>query len=148
GGLVQGQLGAFRDVVDRASRMSASPIATVNLWFDRQVMTEPFIGLPGRTMQWVFDKGLTFGDSTSHLSLVSSGAEAIVSRSNEELVALAHGELLEALPTVKSARLLRSTVVRERQATFSLAPGQPERPPCVTGVAGLFLAGDWTQTGL
>jgi len=148
GGLVQGQLGTFRDVVDRASRMSASPIATVNLWFDRQVMTEPFIGLPGRTMQWVFDKGLTFGDSTSHLSLVSSGAEAIVSRSNEELVVLAHGELLEALPTVKSARLLRSTVVRERQATFSLAPGQPERPPCVTGVAGLFLAGDWTQTGL
>ena len=40
------------------------------------------------------------------------------------------------------------TVVREKQATFSLAPGQPSRPSTQTPVEGLYLAGDWIDTGL
>jgi squalene-associated FAD-dependent desaturase len=135
-------------IVDRAGRMSSSPIATVNLWFDRPVLDEPFVGLPGRAMQWVFDKRDAFGGAASHLSLVSSGAEKLVSMPNDQLIAAAHSELLEALPGVRAARLLRSTVVRERHATFSLAPGQPARPATATGVRGLFLAGDWIDTGL
>jgi uncharacterized protein with NAD-binding domain and iron-sulfur cluster len=39
-------------------------------------------------------------------------------------------------------------VIREKHATFSLAPGQPPRPPVRTPLANLFLAGDWTDTGL
>ena len=128
--------------------MASSPIATVNLWFDRPVLDEPFVGLPGRVMQWVFDKRTLVGGSTSHLSLVSSGADAIVQLPNDQLTALAHSELLDALAPVRRARLLRSTVVRERQATFSLAPGQPDRPSTHTPVSGLFLAGDWIDTGL
>lgn len=135
-------------IIDRAGRMSSSPIATVNLWFDRPVLDEPFVGLPGRAMQWVFDKRDAFGGAASHLSLVSSGAERLVSMPNDQLIAAAHTELLEALPGVRAARLLRSTVVRERHATFSLAPGQPARPTTATGVRGLFLAGDWIDTGL
>ena len=46
------------------------------------------------------------------------------------------------------ARLLRATVVREPRATFSLAPGQPPRPSTRTPVRGLYLAGDWIDTGL
>jgi uncharacterized protein with NAD-binding domain and iron-sulfur cluster len=72
----------------------------------------------------------------------------MVSRSNEELIRTAHDELLDALAPVRSAKLLRATVVRETRATFSLAPGQPARPPSETGVTGLFLAGDWIDTGL
>ena len=138
----------LRDLIDRARRMSSSPIVTVNLWFDRRVLDEPFIGLPGRAMQWVFDKRLVFGDEASHLSLVSSGAASILARTNDELIRTAHDELLEALPEVRNARLLQATVVREPRATFSLAPGQPARPPAETGVKGLFLAGDWIDTGL
>jgi squalene-associated FAD-dependent desaturase len=135
-------------IVERASGMTSSPIATVNLWFDRQVLDEPFVGLPGRAMQWVFDKRTVFDASASHLSLVSSGADSLVGRSNEQLVAIAHGELLDALPIVRSARVVRSTVVRERRATFSLAPGEPARPTTETGIPGLYLAGDWVETGL
>ncbi|MEP7305289.1 MAG: hydroxysqualene dehydroxylase HpnE [Acidobacteriota bacterium] len=146
--LFDGRLDAIADIVERAGRMASSPIATVNLWFDRPVLDEPFVGLPGRVMQWVFDKRTVFGESSSHLSLVSSGADAIVGLPNDQLIALAHAELLESLPPVRGARLLRSTVVRERQATFSLAPGQPARPATETPVGGLFLAGDWIDTGL
>jgi squalene-associated FAD-dependent desaturase len=139
---------ALGDLIDRARRMASSPIVTVNLWFDRAVLDEPFIGLPGRAMQWVFDKRLVFGDDATHLSLVSSGAASILARSNEELIRTAHDELLDALPDSRAARLLRATVVREPRATFSLAPGQPARPPAETGVKGLVFAGDWIDTGL
>ena len=132
----------------RASAMRSSPIVTVNLWLDRRVTDVPFIGLPGRTMQWVFDKRQAFGEAASHLSLVSSGAEDVVARSNRELVDLAVGEIRAALPPARAARVLRAVVVREKRATFSLAPGEPQRPQTTTPVAGLFLAGDWIDTGL
>jgi squalene-associated FAD-dependent desaturase len=139
---------ALHGVLDRARRMTSSPIVTVNLWFDRRVLDLPVLGLPGRAMQWVFDKRLVFGDDASHLSLVSSGAAEILAETNIELVHRAHAELLEALPDVRAAKLLRATVVREPRATFSLAPGEPARPSTETGVPGLLLAGDWIATGL
>lgn len=137
-------------LIERAERTASSPIVTVNLWFDRGVMPngEPFIGLPGRPMQWVFDKRAVFGESASHLALVSSGAGAVNERTNAELIAIAHQELIEALPAARAARLVRGTVVREPRATFSLAPGQPARPSTETEVPGLLLAGDWIDTGL
>jgi uncharacterized protein with NAD-binding domain and iron-sulfur cluster len=48
----------------------------------------------------------------------------------------------------QASPLLRATVIREPRATFSLAPGQPPRPESRTPVRGLFLAGDWLDTGL
>ena len=131
-----------------AAQMESMPIVTVNLWYDRTVMAEPFAGLPGRTMQWVFDKRLTFGERASHLSLVSSGASAIAGRANQELIALARDEIGQSLPAAREAHVVRATVIREKRATFSLAPGQPRRPGPRTDVSGLFLAGDWTDTGL
>jgi zeta-carotene desaturase len=136
------------EVIKAAATTGASPIVTVNLWFDRAVTSSPFVGLPGRAMQWVFDKHALFGESASHLSLVSSGASAIVDRSNQELVDLALDELRAALPRTREAVLRRAVVVREKRATFSVAPGQPPRPKTHTTLPGLFLAGDWIDTGL
>jgi hydroxysqualene dehydroxylase len=128
--------------------MRAMPIVTVNLWYDRVVMDEPFVGLSGRIIQWIFDKRRVFGESSSHLSLVVSAAEALAPMSRDDLVAIASREVGEALPPAREAKLVRATVVREKQATFSLSPGQPQRPPNRTPLDGLLLAGDWTDTGL
>ena len=135
-------------VIDAASKTAASPIVTVHLWFDRVVLDTAYVGLPGRVNQWVFDKREAFGERASHLSTVSSGAASIVARSNEELIAVALSEIRDALPEARRAEVRRATVIRERRATFSLAPGMPSRPGTRTPVKGLLLAGDWIDTGL
>ena len=128
--------------------MDSMPIVTINLWYDRAVMDDVFVGLPGREMHWVFDKRAAFGATASHLSLVSSGATSLTGQSSDALTALAVREVEEALPRARQATLLRATVIREKQATFSLAPGQPARPETITEVPGLVLAGDWIDTGM
>ncbi len=146
--LLTGDTSPISDTIARASAMVAKPIVTVNLWYDRAVMEDEFVGLPERQMQWVFDKRRVFGESASHLSLVSSGADALVGQDNAALVALAAREIAEGIPGARNATLVRGTVVREKRATFSVAPGQPARPGVETAVKGLFLAGDWIDTGL
>lgn len=147
-GLFRGDTRALDEVVRSAAATAPSPIVTVNLWCDRPVIAAPFVGLPGRVMQWVFDKGAILGRGGAHLSLVSSGAEDVLRLSNDALVDLAASQLRGAFPATRDAVVRRGLVVREPRATFSLAPGQPPRPPTRTGVEGLYLAGDWVDTGL
>ncbi len=134
--------------IANASALGSLPIVTVNLWFDRPVMHEPLVGLPKRSFQWVFDRRAIVGGATSHLSLISSGAGAIVALANDELIALALSEVRAALPEARAAVLKKGLAVREKRSTFSLAPDAPPRPPTRTSVEGLFLAGDWVDTGL
>jgi hypothetical protein len=136
------------DLATNAAATGSSPIVTVNLWFDGPVMTQPFIGLIGGPMQWVFDKSALFGTNAGHLSVVSSGAEDIVSLGNPEITATAVKQLAAALPATRGRRLTRSVVVREHRATFSLVPGGPPRPSNSTRLPGFYLAGDWTDTEL
>jgi len=146
--MFDGDIEPLHQTIEAARATAASPIVTVNLWFDRVVMDEPFVGLPGRVMQWVFDKRAVFGSAASHLSLVSSGAADLLRWTNPQLIEAARAEITAALPRARSAALVRATVIREPRATFSLAPGQPRRPSTRTGVRGLFLAGDWVGTSL
>jgi squalene-associated FAD-dependent desaturase len=139
---------ALEPTLTAADAMDSMPIVTVNLWYDRRVMDDVFVGLPGRKMQWVFDKRRAVGDTASHLSLISSGALELTRMDRDELIALAAREIADALPLARQAQLVRATVVSEKQATFSLAPGQPARPGTHTPIEGLYLAGDWIDTGL
>jgi squalene-associated FAD-dependent desaturase len=149
---------ALSPIVERATAMGSKPIVTVNLWYDRPVMDEAFVGLPGRATQWVFDKSVVFdvnpsspakaGERASHLSLVSSAADAMAGRDDATLIGVAAKEMAAALPRARGAALGHATVVREKRATFSLAPGQPARPGTRTPLPGLYLAGDWIDTGL
>jgi uncharacterized protein with NAD-binding domain and iron-sulfur cluster len=145
---VSGDTAPLTAILEAAAATRPSPIVTVNLWFDRPIIEEPCVGLPGRQMQWVFDKRAMFGAEASHLSVVSSGAEAVLRWTNDALIDAARSEIREALPRARDARLLRATVIREPRATFSLEPGQPARPDVVTSIDGLFLAGDWIGNSL
>lgn len=136
------------DVAANARRMGSAPIVTVNLWLDGPLPCAQFIGLVDRPMHWVFDKRAIFDAAAAHLSVVTSGAEEIVRLDNPTLTAMALDEVRRAVPDARRRQLTRSVVVREHRATFSLAPGEPPRPPNRTPLAGFYVAGDWTDTGL
>jgi hydroxysqualene dehydroxylase len=148
-GVLRGhEQGPLRALVAGETARASSSIVSVNLWLDRGALPAPFVGLPGRTFHWMFDKRWAFGEATSHFTLVASGADEVLRRSNEELAELAIREATEALPELQRAGVQRIRVVREPNATFSLAAGQPPRVGNRTPVRGLLLAGDWTDTGL
>jgi squalene-associated FAD-dependent desaturase len=146
--LMAGHRAPLEPVIAAAARMRPSPIVTVNLWYDRPVLEDRFVGLPGRTMQWAFDQTAAAGERGCRVSLVSSGADELLGRPNADLVATADLELRSAFPRARTAIRTGAAVIREPRATFSLAPGQPARPATRTAVHRLFLAGDWTDTGL
>jgi hydroxysqualene dehydroxylase len=101
----------------------------------------PMLGLIGATAEWVF----AYPD---RISVTVSGADAIVDDPREDLarrfwadIARTYGLPLDPLPSWQ--------IVKERRATFAATPEQDaKRPDARTSWSNLFLAGDWTQTGL
>src|SRR4029077_3918592 len=131
--------------------LRTSPITGVHLWFDRTVMSEPFLTLLDSTTQWIFNKTQLYGggeDGGQYLQLVISASYSLASRSRQEIIALCLEELREVLPATREAALVKGTVVKEMSAKFSPAPGSDRwRPAQKRPLSGLFLAGDWTLTG-
>jgi squalene-associated FAD-dependent desaturase len=148
-GLLPAELLRREPVFAGAATLRPAPIISINLWFDAAITDLEFAGLRGTTIQWLFDKSRILGANDHYVSLVLSGAHEHVSRTKEELLAIALRELGAMLPAVGKAKLLHSLVIKERFATFSPSPdAEPLRPPTRTPVPGLFLAGDWTATDL
>lgn len=130
-------------------RMHPSPIISLNLWLDRDITDEEFVGLRGTTIQWLFNRRKITGCSEPHLSLVISGAHEHIHREKDDLLALALDELRSLFPEARGAKVLQSLVIKERFATFSPdVDAVARRPGAVTPVRGLYFAGDWTATGL
>lgn len=139
-------------VFSNLNYLHTSPIVGVHLWFDRTVMTEPFLALLDLTCQWVFNKTLLYGnrdgDGGQYLQLVISAAYKLVPMPRQEIIELCLLELSGVLPGAREAKLVKGTVVKETSATFSPAPGSDRwRPAQRSPLGGLFLAGDWTATG-
>ena len=74
-------------------------------------------------------------------------ADLLTNMSNEKIIEIAVANLRGAF-SEPNWKVTAATVIRERRATFSLAPGQPSRPGTETNIPELFLAGDWVETGL
>ena len=142
---------ALTDIAWAAGAMSAVPIVTLNLWYDRPVFEPgdvPFRGLVGRTAQWVFDRRALTGETASHVSVITSAASGLSERTDAAIIDVIARDVRETLPLAAGAAVVRATVIREKQATFSVRPGAPPRPAERTALPGFFLAGDWLQTGL
>lgn len=130
--------------------LGSAPIVSVHLWLDRRVTSLPFAGLLGTEAQWVFNREAIASDVSGHLlTLVHSAAHRQAERTAADLALAGMEELRRAIPEARAARLLRFRVIKERRATFSARPGTDRlRPGPVTPLHGLWLAGDWTATGL
>jgi squalene-associated FAD-dependent desaturase len=145
-------LGAFR----------ASPITGVHLWFDRPVCPYDHVVTPGRLIHWVFNHSAIQGRSTNaaagpespdssdgqYLQLVISASYDLLGLDKKAILDLVLDELASIWPASKQAELRRWWVVTEHGATFGVRPGVEAIRPCQrTPIDGLFLAGDWTDTG-
>lgn len=101
----------------------------------------PLLGLINGTVQWLIAR-----DDIA--SITVSAAEAIVDIPADRLVprlwsdvARVLGRPPEPIPPVR--------LIKERRATFAQTPeNQKNRPRATTAWRNLFLAGDWTDTGL
>jgi len=141
-----------------AAQLQSSPITGIHLWFDREITSLEHAVLLERTIQWMFQKSKLLAGRAgspdapiaagSYLELVVSSSKSLVEKSRAEIVELALKELAEFFPTVREAKLLKSTVIKEIHATFSPSPGSDSnRPKPATQWSNIFVSGDWTATG-
>lgn len=137
----------------RLADLSSSPIICVHVWLDREVTNAPFIGFIGTATQWLFNKRQIFAQRgethPGYLSFVISGARKLVDRSNQEILDLAISDLHAMIPASRDAKVVKSLVLKEKNATMAPDLRSLElRPTAKTPIANFFLAGDWIQTEL
>ena len=88
------------------------------------------------------------GTKGSYVELVVSSSKTLLDRPKQDILDLALRELTEFFPEVSHAKLLKSTVIKEVNATYSPLPGADSHRPSQTSPwPRVFLAGDWTATG-
>jgi squalene-associated FAD-dependent desaturase len=170
GGLIPQTLQSRLPALSQAQELRASPITGVHLWFDRPVCPFDHVATPGRLIQWVFNhtaiQGRTMpsvesqrggttalgaasiGGDGQYLQVVISASYDLLSLDKVAIKDAVIGELGAIWPEARTAALVRWWVVTEHGATFSVRPGvEAHRPRQRTPIDGLFLAGDWTDTG-
>jgi hydroxysqualene dehydroxylase len=115
-------------------------IANVHFRVDQPVALPAMTGVVHGLTQWIFAY-------PGRLSVTISAADALMQLPREKLACKVWGEVAkvagmpDALPPWQ--------VVRERRATIATDPHQESlRPPAQTAWDNIFLAGDWTATGL
>lgn len=99
------------------------------------------MGLIGGTGQWLFVRG-------DVASVTVSAADTLADQPADAIAGKIWPEVARALD-LGAAALGRYRIVKEKRATFAQTPAALDlRPGTPTTWANLFLAGDWTDTGL
>jgi hydroxysqualene dehydroxylase len=115
-------------------------IVNAHFRFDPPQGMPPMLAVVGGLVEWLFA-------FPQRLSVTISNADPLVEMPREELAQAIWREICEAAGV--QGELPPWQIVRERRATFEATPEQNAlRPGAVTAQKNLFLAGDWTDTGL
>ena len=120
------------------------PIVNVHFRLSKAIQLpggRPFLGLIGSHSQWIFSR-------KNILSVTISAAKVHVDMPNWELADLIWAEV-KAVCEVQEKKLPPWRVIKERRATIAQTPPNIKaRPQPQTVINNLFIAGDWTNTGL
>jgi squalene-associated FAD-dependent desaturase len=115
-------------------------IVNAHFRFDPPADMPAIIGVVGGLVEWLFA-------FPQRLSITISNADRLVDMPREELAQAIWRDICKAGGV--QGDLPPWQIVRERRATFEATPEQNAlRPGAVTAWKNLFLAGDWTDTGL
>jgi zeta-carotene desaturase len=138
------------ELMAKMSHFIHSPFISILLWYDREITGLDHAWLLDSTIQWFFHKSRIRGyapERGSYVELVIAGSRTELAMSRAGILEPALEELKRFFPEAGSARLLKSGILKEARATFSVTPGLDRyRPDQRTDLPGLYLAGDWTQT--
>jgi squalene-associated FAD-dependent desaturase len=129
-------------------RFIPSEILSIHFRSRRDLGLQLMTGLLETRLHWIFDKGAE--DSGAHrYSATISAAPDDLPRDAESLRRILVDELRLAVPDLQDDDITDILPIREKRATFVPLPGmEAYRPAARTSIDGLFLAGDWTDTGL
>ena len=117
-------------------------IVNAHFRFDPPRDAVPFVGVVGGLVEWLFA-------FPQRLSVTISNGDRLVDMPREELALAIWRDVCKAAGLPGEPELPPWQIVRERRATFEATPEQNAlRPGAVTSFKNLFLAGDWTDTGL
>lgn len=116
------------------------PIVDVHLWHDGGSIGLDFAAALESPLQWIFEK------APGYLCCSISAAGAYLTMPTQELETLAWREAQAFLPALKAARLTRSAVTRNPEATWLPAVGRA-RTAQRTNEPRIAIAGAWTETG-
>jgi len=115
-------------------------ILNAHFRFDPPAGQPALLGVVGGLVEWLFA-------FPQRLSVTISNGDRLVDQPREEVAHAIWADICKA--TGIEADLPPWQIVRERRATFEATPEQNAlRPGPVTARKNLFLAGDWTDTGL
>ena len=115
-------------------------IVNAHFRFDPPTGMAPILGVVGGLVEWLFA-------FPQRLSVTISNADRLVDMPREELAQAIWRDICKASGV--QGEMPPWQVVRERRATFEATPEQNAlRPGASTALKNLFLAGDWTDTGL
>ena len=143
-----------RNILPAMQHFTHAPITTIHLWYDCEITELDHAALLDTRIQWVFNKSrIRRGEDDAreqgqYLELVISASFAELHQTREQILSSALEELSRFFPTVREATVLKSGVLKEARATFSVVPGlERYRMAQDAPGDGLYLAGDWTRTG-
>ena len=115
-------------------------IVNAHFRFDPPANAPPILGVIGGLVEWLFA-------FPQRLSVTISNGDRLVDQPREELAQAIWADVCKAAGV--TGDMPPWQIVRERRATFEATPEQNAlRPGAVTAFKNLFLAGDWTDTGL
>ena len=138
------------DLLAKMAHFTHSPFISILLWYDRQITDLDHAWLLDSTIQWFFHKSRIrsyASDCGSYVELVIAGSRTELPMTREQILTPALAELQRFFPDTARATLLKSGILKEARATFSVTPGlDAHRPSQRTALSGLYLAGDWTAT--
>lgn len=127
------------------------PITTCYLQYEPSIrLAQPFFALldepeSGRWGQFVFDRGKLDNRHAGLLAVVVSASTEAIKLGREHLCAAIARQLADTFQVPAFEKPVWSKAISEKRATFACTPAL-SRPANETGVDGLLLAGDYTDS--